>query len=203
MRLGACLMITFAAILPGLFWAACLMVAPERAAAVPPLSLEGYLDEKLPDAPDEKEAVKADNFACFVCHANYETESLTLVHARAGIGCAKCHGPSLDHCDDEAHETPPDVMFAPEAIDGQCLQCHQSHDAPADEVLARFLDRVPAKTDPARVVCTDCHGEHRLARRTVWWDRKTREMVVREDGQPFKVRRDWSAASEDSDGESR
>ncbi len=165
--------------------------APMRASP-PPLSLEGFLDEKLPDAPAEREVLKADNFACYVCHANYETEELALVHARVGVGCAKCHGRSLEHCDDEAHEIPPDIMFALEEVDGQCATCHEGHDAPATEVLARYLERVPAKTNPSDVVCTDCHGEHRLARRTVWWDRKTREMVVREEGQQFKVRPDWS-----------
>ncbi len=160
--------------------------------SVPPLSLEGFLDEKLPEAPEEKEALKADNFACYVCHANYETEELTLVHARAGIGCAKCHGPSLDHCDDEAHEVPPDMMFALDEINTQCGTCHEGHDASAIDVVARYLQRVPAKTNPEEVVCTDCHGEHRLRHRSVWWDRETRELIVPEDGEPLQVRPDWS-----------
>ncbi len=167
-------------------------VAETATRSVPPLSLEGFLDEKLPEAPEEKEALKADNFACYVCHANYETEELTLVHARAGIGCAKCHGPSLDHCDDEAHEIPPDIMFALDEIDAQCGTCHEGHDASAIDVVARYLQRVPAKTNPEEVVCTDCHGDHRLRHRSVWWDRETRELIVPEDGQPLQVRPDWS-----------
>jgi len=59
-------------------------------------------------------------------------------------------------------------------------------------VVARYLERVPAKTNPEKVVCTDCHGEHRLRHRSVWWDRETRELIVPEDGEPLQVRPDWS-----------
>jgi hypothetical protein len=164
----------------------------DRVRAVPPLSLEGFLDEKLPEPPEEPDAVRVDNFACYVCHANYQTEDLARTHARAGIGCVQCHGRSLEHCDDEAHETPPDIMIPPHQIAEQCGKCHKTHDAPPNLVLARYLERVPAKTDPTTVLCTDCHGQHRLPRRSVWWDYDTRKMVLRKDGQRYKVRPDWS-----------
>ncbi|MDY0166603.1 MAG: multiheme c-type cytochrome [Thermoguttaceae bacterium] len=189
MKYGAWLALSCAAVVPCFLWLACPGGDSGRAVAVPPLSLDGYLDEKLPEAPKKQEVLKADNFACHVCHANYQTEELALVHARAGVGCVKCHGPSLDHCDDEAHEIPPDVMFSLEQIDAQCAECHKSHHAPATEVLARYLKRVPAKIEPGQVVCTDCHGEHRLARRTVVWDRKTRKLVVGEDGAAARAER--------------
>ena len=169
-----------------------VLLTSDRVQAVPPLSLEGFLDEKLPEAPEEPDPVQVDNFACYVCHANYQTEDLARTHARVGIGCIHCHGRSLEHCDDEAHETPPDIMIPPHKIAEQCGKCHQTHDASPNEVLARYWERVPAKTDPATVLCTDCHGQHRLPRRSVWWDYETREMVIREEGQRYKVRPDWS-----------
>lgn len=192
MQRGGYLAAVGAAVAAGVLGLASLNGGREEAVAVPPLSLEGYLDEKLPEAPEEEDVVKVDNFSCYVCHANYQTEELARVHARAGVGCGDCHGPSYAHRDDEAHIIPPDIMFAPEEIDNQCIKCHKTHDAPATAVLARYLERVPGKTQAEKVVCTDCHGEHRLRLRTVWWDRRTREMIVRDDGQPFKVRPDWS-----------
>ncbi len=36
------------------------------------------------------------------------------------------------------------------------------------------------------MVCTDCHFHHRLAFRTVWWDKKTGMLVVRKDGERVK-----------------
>lgn len=130
----------------------------------------------------------ADNSACYVCHANYEKESLAEVHRKANVGCVKCHGPSLAHRNDEDNVVPPDVMYWPERIDASCAECHLKHNAPARDVLARWLERCPEKTDPQAVVCTDCHGDHRLNFRTVWWDRKTGDLVVRPEGQRVKHR---------------
>jgi hypothetical protein len=35
------------------------------------------------------------------------------------------------------------------------------------------VERSLDKTDPKRIVCTDCHGEHRMKVRTVLWDKKS------------------------------
>jgi hypothetical protein len=64
-------------------------------------------------------------------------------------------------------------MYARDAVDGMCRDCHEEHDAPAEEVVRRWAKRCPEKTDPAAIVCTDCHFNHRLTIRTVRWDRKT------------------------------
>ncbi len=48
---------------------------------------------------------------------------------------------------------------------------------PAQKVIARLLERCPEKTNPAALVCTDCHGEHRLKVRTVVWDKETRKLL--------------------------
>jgi hypothetical protein len=118
------------------------------------------------------------NRACYVCHENYRDEGLAMVHAKESVSCMDCHGPSLKHRDDEDHLTPPDIMFPAAKIDDACAECHDTHDAPAREVLARWKERCPEKTDFATVVCTDCHGEHRLDRRTIRWDKQTGKLLT-------------------------
>jgi hypothetical protein len=68
-------------------------------------------------------------------------------------------------------------MFPADKIDSACRTCHDSHDVPARKVLACWKERCPTKTDPDEVACTDCHGQHRLARRTVRWDKTTRQLL--------------------------
>jgi hypothetical protein len=128
-------------------------------------------------APPARHRPPADNSACFVCHANYEEESMAVVHAKAGTGCVDCHGPSLAHRNDEDNVTPPDVIYAAAKIDGACRKCHDQHDAPATKVIACWQQRSAGVKDPAQLVCTDCHGEHRLAVRTVRWDKTTRKLL--------------------------
>lgn len=117
------------------------------------------------------------NDACFVCHLNYKEEPLVGWHADANIGCVDCHGPSYPHRSDENNITPPDVMYPADELDASCLECHITHDAPAVEVIARWIERCAAKRDSKAIVCTDCHGDHRLKIRTVRWDKKTRKLI--------------------------
>jgi hypothetical protein len=163
-----------------------------RAVAAPPLSLEGYLDEKLPEAPAKTAEMKVDNFACFVCHGNYEEEELVVAHGKKKVGCIDCHGESHAHRNDEDNVTPPDKMYAPEGIDKMCGGCHKKHDVAAAEVIARWQERCPAKTNPKAIICTDCHGRHRLKFRTVWWDKKTRKLIIRGKGERIKMAPDLS-----------
>ena len=46
-------------------------------------------------------------------------------------------------------------------------------------VVERFLEKTSGHTDLKSLVCTSCHGEHRLPVRTVRWDRKTGKLVAR------------------------
>jgi len=138
-----------------------------RAVAAPPLSLEGLLDEKLPEAPSGTEKPEGDDFFCYVCHGNYKAEEFVLWHGKGEVGCIDCHGPSLAHRDDEDNITPPDKMYAPEHIDKMCGACHKDHEAPAASVIARWKERCPSKTDPMAIFCTDCHVTYRLKFRTV------------------------------------
>ena len=132
-------------------------------------------------AADKSKRPPADNGACFVCHANYEDESMAVSHAKEGTGCVDCHGQSWKHRNDEGNVTPPDVIYPAAKIDPACRKCHEDHNAPAVKVIARWQERCPAKTKPSQIVCTDCHGEHRLALRTVRWDKETGKLLNRDD----------------------
>ena len=182
--------------LTGLLFAAvlafCLMTGfsgPDmQAFAVPPLKLDGdLLNEKLPEPPAKKTKVKADNTACYVCHGNYNGEPFALIHAKADVACTKCHGKSFAHRNDEDNITPPEIMYAADQIDEACEKCHDTHDAPAKKVIARWQQCCLAKTNFNELVCTDCHGKHRLARRTVRWDKKTGKLIIRKTGQATKA----------------
>lgn len=151
-------------------------------AGPPPLKVDKGAPLLL-DEPKAKPEVNpgdgpmADNSACHVCHTNYQEETLAVEHARANVGCMKCHGVSNAHRNDENNTTPPDTMYPTAKIESMCGECHDTHDAPAKKVLARWKERCPAK-DIAQAICTDCHGEHRLKLRTVQWDKRTGKLLV-------------------------
>lgn len=110
----------------------------------------------------------ADNTRCFVCHANYLDEKIAVTHARANIGCAHCHGPSDAHIADESwgsggNGTAPDVMYPREKINPACMECH-----PKDKIDTPQHEPVFTTGSEAQV-CTDCHGDHRLAVRRCTW----------------------------------
>lgn len=137
----------------------------------------------------------ADNSRCQVCHLNLAMEELAVTHAKEEIGCADCHGECDAHIDDESWATggpgtAPEIMFPPERIDGACGECHDTHDVPATKVLERWQQRCPEKTDASTIVCTDCHGKHRLNAklRKAWWDKKT--------GKPIKPKVDKSTEAD-------
>ena len=156
---------------------ACALAAP------PPLDISKYLDEKLPEAPKEKVKLKVDNFACYVCHGNYDGEEMVVSHGIEAIGCIDCHGKSYEHRNDEDNITPPDKMYPLERVDKMCAVCHDMHDAPARKVLEKWQERCPEKTDPKEIVCTDCHYQHRLERRMVRWNKKTGELIFKDEKQ--------------------
>jgi hypothetical protein len=167
-------------------WGADEAGSPKPASKLPPLkSLK--VDKSAPLLLDEPTAEEGKdqaflriNEACYVCHGNYREEPMAVSHAKQDVSCMECHGPSLEHRNDEDNITPPDKMYALAKIDAGCqADCHDSHDAPAREVLKRWQERCPDKTDVSQVVCTDCHGFHRLTRRTVQWDKDTGKLLLR------------------------
>jgi len=127
----------------------------------PPLLLE-----------DGKETgLLADNSRCHVCHINYSEEDLAVTHARADISCERCHGASDDHCGDEDNITPPDIMYPPEKIRPFCMECHRS-----EEIDIAVHKSIISDTG-SKGICTNCHGEHRLAYRTRKWDKTTGKLI--------------------------
>lgn len=169
----------------GVAWAGDGTSSQSAGGGLPPLKVDRTAPLLLDDTaqkPAKTDRPKADNEACYCCHRNYEGEEMVEVHAVEKIGCTQCHGESVAHRNDENHVTPPDTMYAPEQIEPVCLKCHETHDAPARKVIARWRERCPAKEKPEELVCTDCHGAHRLALRTVRWDKRTRAFIGGEPG---------------------
>ncbi|MBN1418774.1 MAG: ammonia-forming cytochrome c nitrite reductase subunit c552 [Planctomycetes bacterium] len=149
-----------------------------RGPAGPPPLVVGEDAPKLAGAPrgaDPKAAVSND--PCFVCHANYRSELMASAHAAAGVGCVDCHGASFAHRNDENNTTPPETMYPPDGIDPACRVCHAEHEAPEAAVAAKRAALLETKRLD-EIACTDCHGAHRLAVRTVRWDKRTGELIT-------------------------
>ncbi|MHB8951479.1 MAG: multiheme c-type cytochrome [Pirellulaceae bacterium] len=141
-----------------------------------PLLLEEGTEHSKRDTPVVPSV--AENSACYVCHDNFQQEQLVTQHVDGDVGCVDCHGKSYDHRNDENNITPPDVMFPRHKIDASCVDCHETHDVPAAEIVARLRERLPRLAQSQDLACTDCHGFHRLAHRTVIWDRATGELLT-------------------------
>lgn len=110
----------------------------------------------------------ADNSRCHVCHLNFETEHLSLSHAKANVGCAACHGESDAHIADESwasggNGTAPDMMYPAEKINPSCLECHAKEKL-SGESHKPFLAGVTKEK-----LCTECHGKHRMVNRKCKW----------------------------------
>ena len=110
----------------------------------------------------------ADNSRCFVCHINYMQEDIAVTHARANIGCAKCHGECDEHIADESwasggNGTAPDIMYTREKINPFCMSCHPKEKIDTEQHKSLFTNTKDKK------VCTDCHGKHRLEIRKCKW----------------------------------
>jgi len=100
------------------------------------------------------------NANCYVCHIPFVREEISKVHFAKKITCIKCHGLSAGHANDEdIGATKPDITYRRDQVDKMCMECHKTHDAPAQAVIARFAER---KLSDTAAVCTDCHGQHRI-----------------------------------------
>jgi hypothetical protein len=123
---------------------------------------EGFLDPMGPNA------------ACYVCHVTFVDEPLAVEHLRAKTTCIDCHGTSQGHANDEnIGATPPDIVIQRPQVNCACRKCHQGHDVRPEDVIARWIERARFRSRSARpakgplqpqVVCTDCHGSHRVSR---------------------------------------
>jgi len=102
------------------------------------------------------------NGACYVCHMTFVREELAKTHLAKKVTCVKCHGLSAKHANDEdIGATKPDRPYTREQVNAMCRKCHRRHDVPPEDVVARWAER---KLTQVPVVCTDCHGTHRIER---------------------------------------
>jgi hypothetical protein len=110
----------------------------------------------------------ADNSRCHVCHVNYMQEDIAVIHARANMGCASCHGECDEHIADESwasggNGTAPDIMYPRAKINPFCMGCHPKDKIDTEQHKPLFTGTGEKK------VCTDCHGNHRLEVRKCKW----------------------------------
>jgi len=142
---------------------------------------------KAPDRPGNaaaKQAVpadkpgkakKADNSYCLVCHANFEEEKISLTHAKASVGCEKCHGQSSKHSSDEDGLIPPEIMYPREKIAPACMACHSAEKIKNQEDHKKVFDKSGAISTAK--TCTECHGKHKMKVRTRIWDKNTGHLL--------------------------
>ena len=109
------------------------------------------------------------NAGCYVCHMTFVREELSRTHLEAKVACVDCHGTSAPHANDEdVGATKPDRTYTRVQVSPSCRKCHPTHDVAPEKLIARWQERRPAKPaakpSPPPVVCTDCHGTHRIAR---------------------------------------
>lgn len=137
-------------------------------------------DTSLPLDPWFTPSAGPDNSACLKCHECLKEEKLVQQHNKSNIGCVKCHGKSESHVADEKGLIAPDKMFGGEGIDKMCAECHDDHDVPAAKVVTLWLKKCPERESIEDITCMDCHGEHKMEKRTTVWDKKTRKLISKE-----------------------
>ncbi|MFQ5810974.1 MAG: hypothetical protein ACE5JM_15255, partial [Armatimonadota bacterium] len=140
----------------------------ERVADAPPLLLDDEPPLLLDDGPQVPGEEMADNSRCHHCHLNYVQEEIAVVHARANMGCADCHGDSDEHIADESwasggNGTAPGTMYRREEVNLFCCGCHAEDEIDPTQHGAFLAGTAEEK------YCTDCHGEHRLTVRKCKW----------------------------------
>ena len=135
--------------------------APSAAGGKPLLLLDDEEEAKPAAGP------VADNSRCHVCHLNYAKEAMAVSHAKADIGCAKCHGDSDAHIADESwasggNGTAPDIIYPAAKVNPSCMACHELRKTDPD--CKCDFPRLSQKKS-----CTECHGKHRLSSRKCKW----------------------------------
>jgi hypothetical protein len=180
MKPSVCILWVIAAIISGIMLLGCNPGTEDQDSLAPlVVDKESPLLLEEPSGPQEttRTAADAENAACFVCHENYREEPLAKSHAGKNVSCTQCHGKSYPHRNDENHATPPDRMFPVTAIVKLCTSCHTDESISA-ETEQRVRKDQPDKPASEPVVCTDCHGTHRLKTRTMRWNKETGALIT-------------------------
>lgn len=111
-------------------------------------------DENHTTPPDKMYPAGEIDPACQKCHTGHDVPAIEIVRRwKQSTG-----------------DTKTDVL---------CKECHESHDFPAAKVVRRWQKRTGQKEQTEPIVCTDCHGNHRLKIRSVRWDKKTGKLLRR------------------------
>ena len=121
---------------------------------------------------------------CYACHADFQGEALESAHAKAGVGCERCHGESDRHRSDEANITPPELMYPRARITPTCMMCHprdtikhvDSHKVILAGAATVFDEEKP---EAPLTVCTDCDAKHhKMNVRITRWNKATGEILT-------------------------
>lgn len=99
-------------------------------------------DENHLTPPDRMYPAKEIDEACGKCHTGHDVPAIDIVR----------------RWKERTGDTKTDVL---------CEKCHESHDFPAAKVVRKWQEKSGQKADEKPIVCTDCHGEHRLKMRSV------------------------------------
>jgi hypothetical protein len=138
-----------------------------------------FADESQTEKPAGEKP--SENTKCYVCHADLKTEEIAAVHLDAGIACDECHGPSVEHLEDEMLMTKPDFLFGRSEVDKMCSNptCHKPG---GDRYVYGFKDHIDSaavrafyekwlsrirpngRVITAKSICTDCHGTHNIVK---------------------------------------
>ena len=99
-------------------------------------------DENHLTPPDRMYPSSEIDEACGKCHTGHDVPAIEIVR----------------RWKERRGDTKTDVL---------CKECHEKHDFPAAEVVRNWQKRTGQKEQAEPIVCTDCHGDHRLKIRSV------------------------------------
>ena len=109
-------------------------------------------DENNTTPPDKMYPVNDIDGACQKCHTGHDVQPAKVVSRwKQRIG-------------DEKNEV-------------LCKKCHESHDIAAADVVRKWQKQTGQKKSEKPIVCTHCHGEHRLKMRSVRWGKKSGDLL--------------------------
>jgi hypothetical protein len=118
---------------------------------------------------DQEHASLNANAGCYVCHMTFVKEPLVTTHLKKQITCARCHGASIAHANDEnVGATLPDIVIKRDQVTASCRTCHRIPDGHPKGFFARLFGS--KQTGPGAepvvpaAVCTDCHGKHKIGK---------------------------------------
>ena len=109
-------------------------------------------DENNTTPPDKMYPANDIDGACQKCHTGHDVQPAEVVRRWK------------QHIGDEKTEV-------------LCEKCHESHDIAAADVVRKWQKQTGQKKSEEPILCTDCHGQHRLNMRSVRWDKKSGELL--------------------------